>query len=84
VFFFWEIIDRAKRFSQGCSCKKYFLGGLGHWAYFFGHRPNLFEIAEKKIQSYNIQRYRLVKTVAASFNTAMGQMTEMSQRKKRV
>jgi len=48
VFFFWGIIDRAKRFSQGCSCKKYFLGGLGHWAYFFGHRPNLFEIAEKK------------------------------------
>jgi len=32
----------------------------------------------------NVRKYRLVDIATASFNTIMGQMTEMSQRKKSV
>ena len=41
-------------------------------------------MTEKKIKSFvnNVQKGRLVNTVTATFNTIMGQMTKMSQRKK--
>ena len=46
-------------------------------------KPRFLEIAEKITCPFghNVQKYRLVNTVAASFNTSMGQMTEMLRRK---
>jgi len=40
-------------------------------------------VTEKKLSQFghNIRKYRLLNTVAASFNTTMGEMTEISQRK---
>jgi len=58
--------------------------GDGGWVYFFGHRPNIFEVPKKQLSQFghNVWKSRLVNTVTASFNTVTGQMTEMSQRKK--
>ena len=41
-------------------------------------------MTEKKLSQFghNVWKGKLVKTVTASFNTIMGKMTEMSQRKK--
>jgi len=51
------------------------------WVYFFSHRSNFFETTEKLCQfSRNVWKSRLV---ISSFITVMGQMTEMSQRKKK-
>jgi len=41
-------------------------------------------MTEKKLTQFghNVRKSKLVNTVSASFNTTMGQMTEISQRKK--
>jgi len=53
-------------------------------SFFFGHRPKFFNDRKNLSQSgHTVWKYRLVNTVAASFNAIMGQMTEMSQRNKK-
>jgi len=50
----------------------------------FGRRPNCFELTEKNLNQFghDVRKYRLVNTIMASFNTVIGEMTGMSQRKK--
>jgi len=43
----------------------------------FGHGRNFFEMTE------HVRKYRLVNSVAATFDTIIGQMTEISQRNKK-
>jgi len=51
---------------------------------FFTQRPNFLKNDRKKLSQFghNVRKGRLVNTVTASFNTIMGQMTEMFQRNK--
>ena len=52
--------------------------------FFFGHRPNFLFNNWKKLSQFghDVRKYRPVNTVMASCNNIMGQMTEMSRRKK--
>jgi len=46
---------------------------------FFGHRPKRFWIVRKKLSHFgqNVEKYRPMNTVTATFNTTVRQMTEL-------
>ena len=47
---------------------------------FFGDRSSFFDDLKKLSQfGHNVRKHRLMNTVMASFNTIMGEMTEMSK-----
>jgi len=59
------------------------LGCVQHWVYFFCHRPNLCLNYQTNLSQFGhiVRKGRLV-NIVVSFNTIIGQMTEMSQLKK--
>jgi len=61
--------------------KKYLKNYLTHYTQpvFFGNRSNCFWNNWKKFSNFNqnVQKYRLMNTVTASFTTTVRQMTDM-------
>ena len=76
---YWSTKTSYHQALYGCLFEARFFFSL-----FFGHRLTSF-LNDRKILSqfgHNVWKYRLVNAITASFNTIIGQMTEMSQRKK--
>ena len=80
---FVSVVFQKPYLTIDCSWKLLFkLWQVFAARYFSGHWPNFFK-DRKKVSGFghNVSKYRAMHTVMASFNTTVGQMTEMSQRK---